>query len=39
MRLAVSPNAAIAFIYSKLEEGTFNKDVLDGWLRQHTETT
>lgn len=24
------------FIYAKLEAGTFRKDVLDAWLREHT---
>ena len=27
----------IAFIYSKLEAGTFRKDVLEQWLHSHTE--
>ena len=25
------------FIYAHLEAGTFNKDVIDAWLREHTE--
>jgi len=27
----------IDFIYSNLEAGTFRKDVIDGWLRAHSE--
>ncbi len=34
--LTASPDDVIAFIYSHLEAGTFRKDVLDAWLRQHT---
>jgi death on curing protein len=34
-RLAAKPNAVIAFIYQHLEAGTFRKDVLEAWLRQH----
>jgi death-on-curing protein len=34
--LTVSPDDAIAFIYHHLESGTFNKDVLDAWLREST---
>jgi death-on-curing protein len=35
--LRATEEAAIAFIYSNLEAGTFNKDVLDAWLRANTE--
>ncbi len=31
-----SQNAAETFILSNLEAGTFNKDVLDQWLRENT---
>ncbi len=34
--LTASPDDVTAFIYSHLEAGTFRKDVLDAWLRQHT---
>ena len=34
--LTVSPDDAITFIYHHLEAGTFNKDVLDAWLRSNT---
>jgi death-on-curing protein len=37
-RLSASQEATIAFIYSNLEARTFNKDVLDGWLREHVVT-
>jgi len=33
-RLAETQDNVIAFIYSNLEAGTFNKDVLDAWLRK-----
>jgi death-on-curing protein len=35
-RLTAEPDAVIAFIYHHLESGTFRKDVLDAWLREHT---
>lgn len=35
--LVAEPDEIIAFIYQHLEAGTFRKDVLDTWLRQHTE--
>ena len=34
--VTASPNTVIAFIYHHLEAGTFNKDVLDAWLRANT---
>lgn len=34
-RLEAEPDEVIAFIYHHLEAGTFRKDVLDEWLRQH----
>ncbi|WP_206075928.1 type II toxin-antitoxin system death-on-curing family toxin [Mesorhizobium sp. Z1-4] len=34
-RLECDPDDVIRFIYHHLEAGTFNKDVLDSWLRQH----
>jgi death-on-curing protein len=37
LRLAAEPDDVIAFIYHHLEAGTFRKDALDAWLRQHTE--
>lgn len=38
-QLDAEPEAVLAFIYSNLEGGTFRKDVLDPWLRQHAVTT
>lgn len=35
--LVAEPDEIIAFIYQHLEAGTFRKDVLEAWLRQHTE--
>lgn len=37
LRLVAEPDEVIAFIYRHLEAHTFHKDVLDAWLRQHTE--
>lgn len=31
--IVADPDDVIAFIYHHLESGTFNKDVLDAWLR------
>jgi death-on-curing protein len=36
IRLTAEPDDVIDFIYSNLEAGTFNKDVLNSWLRQNT---
>ena len=36
LKPCAEPSAAIAFIYGHLEAGTFNKDNLDGWLRENT---
>ena len=38
-RVTASQDAVIAFIYTNLEAGTFNKDVIDTWLRSNTEST
>lgn len=38
LRLVAEPDEVIAFIYQHLEAHTFRKDMLDAWLRQHTET-
>lgn len=35
-RVTADQDEAIRFIYSNLEGGTFNKDVLDAWLRANT---
>lgn len=35
--LVAEPDEIIAFIYQHLEAGTFRKDVLEAWLRRHTE--
>lgn len=37
IRINASVDDLIAFILSNLEAGTFNKDVLDEWLRANTE--
>lgn len=34
--LTASPSAALDFVLSNLEGGTFTKDVLDAWLRANT---
>ena len=34
-RLDVDPDEAAAFIYERLESGTFVKDRLEAWLRRH----
>ena len=36
LSLTADPDAVILFIYSNLEAGTFNKSVLDAWLRSNT---
>ncbi|MEQ1900039.1 MAG: type II toxin-antitoxin system death-on-curing family toxin [Devosia sp.] len=36
LQLVAGQDETIAFIYSHLEAGTLNKDVLDAWLRQNT---
>ncbi len=36
MDINATQEATEKFIYSNLENGTFNKDVLDDWLRKHT---
>ena len=36
LRLDADNESVIAFIYRHLEAGTFAKDVLDTWLRDHT---
>ncbi|UYN99763.1 MAG: type II toxin-antitoxin system death-on-curing family toxin [Devosia sp.] len=37
MDIAAKNDDIEAFIYSNLEAGTFRKDVLEAWLRAHTE--
>jgi death-on-curing protein len=37
-RLSAEPDDVTVFIYSNLEAGTFNKDVLNAWLRANTES-
>ena len=39
LQLDATPDAVIDFIYAHLETGTFNKDVLDAWLRAHSGPT
>ncbi len=39
LRLTAEPDEIITFIYHHLEAGTFRKDTLDAWLRQHTEAS
>ncbi|WP_457937553.1 type II toxin-antitoxin system death-on-curing family toxin [Mesorhizobium sp. 10J20-29] len=34
-RLEAEPDDVIAFIYQHLEAGTFQKQVLEAWLREH----
>jgi death on curing protein len=34
-RLKAEPDAVVTFIYRHLEGGTFRKDVLEAWLREH----
>jgi death-on-curing protein len=36
-RLSADPDDVIAFIYGHLEASTFNKDILNTWLRANTE--
>lgn len=38
VEVTASQNAAENFILSNLDAGTFNKDVLDQWLRENTAT-
>lgn len=38
LQLTASQDDVIAFIYQHLEAGTFRKEVLDPWLREHTDT-
>ncbi len=37
LRLIAEPGEVISFIYQHLEAHTFRKDILDAWLRRHTE--
>lgn len=36
LQVVAGQDDTITFIYSNLEGGTFNKDVLDAWLRDNT---